>query len=93
MDFKNKTIKAKGGIIGAIALPLIYIILLFITNDPDFIIFILGPFSIIIWLIQWISWLFGGWILAIILTILSLSLTGLALGILIGSIINKLKNK
>ncbi|MBS3081077.1 hypothetical protein J4221_06405 [Candidatus Pacearchaeota archaeon] len=93
MGFKDKSITIKGGIIGAIILPLLYIILLLITQDPDFIIFTLGPFGIIVWLVQWISFLIGGWILAIIATILFFILIGFPLGLLIGLIVKKIVAK
>ena len=93
MNFKKKSLKVKGGIIGAVVLPLMYIIPLLITHDPDFIIFILGPFSIPIWIIQWISFLIGGWILAILTTILFFSIIGFLLGMFVGFIVNKLKSK
>ncbi len=95
MNFKNKSLKVKAGIIGAIILPLVYIISLFITHDPDFILFIapLFVFSIIFWIIQWISYLIGGWILAIITTTLFLSLIGFLLGMLIGMLLGFIISK
>ena len=93
MNFKEKSPKSKGGIIGAIILPLLYIIPLLITQDPDFIIFALGPFGIIIWIVQWISFLIGGWILAIISTILFFIVIGFLLGMLVGFIVGKIKSK
>ena len=37
MSFRDKSITIKGGIIGAIILPLLFIIPLIITKDPDFV--------------------------------------------------------
>ncbi|MCK4553327.1 hypothetical protein KAT80_03925 [Candidatus Pacearchaeota archaeon] len=93
MSFKDKSVKIKGGIVGAIILPLLYIIPLLITRKPDFIIFILEPFGIIVWLVQWISFLIGGWILAITCTIIFFIVIGFLLGILIGFIVGKIKSK
>jgi len=89
MGFKDRSITIKGGIIGAIILPILYIIPLISTQDPDFIIFAFGPFGAIIWFVQWLSFLIGGWILAIIVTILFFILIGFFLGLLIGLIIRR----
>jgi len=94
---KNKSIKIKGVIIGALILPLLYIIDLLITQDPDHIIFVLNPilgsFGIILWIVQWIPFLLGGWILAIISTIIFFCIIGFLIGLMIGSILEKIKSK
>ena len=81
----------RASVIGAIIAPLLYIVPLLILQDPDFIVFVLGPLGFIVWLVQWITFLIGGWILAIIATILFLSLVGFLLGKLVGFLISKIK--
>lgn len=93
MKFKDKPLKSKCRIIGAIILPLIYIIFLLITRDLDFTAFLPFPFGIIVTLIQWVSFLFGGWSLAIIATIIYYSLIGFLLGMLVGYIVDKIKSR
>ena len=88
MQSKNKTVR----IIGSTVLPLGYIVSLLIMRDPDFIIFVLGPFGFPIWLVQWVAFLFGGWILAVIATVLFLSLIGYLLGRLIDFIVGKIRS-
>jgi hypothetical protein len=93
MSFQEKSRRAKLGIIGSIILPLLYIIPLIISGNPDFIVFALGPFGFIVWIVQWISFFIGGWILAIITTILFFALVGYLLGRLIGLIADKITSK
>ncbi len=84
MRFKHKPRRIKLGIIVSIVLPLFYIVPLIITKDPDFIVFALGPFGFIVWIVQWITFLIAGWILAIIATILLFAVVGYFSGALIG---------
>ncbi len=72
---------------------LLYIIPLLITKDPDFIVFTLGPFGIFIWIVQWIAFVFGGWISAIISTTLYLFLLGYVLGKILEKIIKWIEHK
>ena len=83
----------KGGIIGAIILPLFYIILLIITNDPDSLVNKLGLIGLPLWIVQWIAFLLGGWTLAIIASVLFLAGFGYIFGLLINLLINKIKHK
>ncbi len=91
MKFRNKPRSIRWGLIGSVVFPFFYIIPLAISGDFDFIIFILGPFSIPIWIVQWVAFLIGGWILAAIATILLFSLVGYLLGRLVHYIAKKTK--
>ena len=93
MSFQEKSRQAKLGIIGSIILPLLYIIPLIISRNPDFIVFALGPFGFIVWIVQWVAFLIGGWILAVIATILFLALVGYLLGRLIGWFMDKITSR
>ena len=90
MSFREKSRKAKFGIIGSIVLPLFYVIPLIISKDPDFIIFALGPLGFIVWIVQWITFLVDGWVLAILATILFFALIGYLLGRMVGWIVDKI---
>ncbi|MFH1916869.1 MAG: hypothetical protein ABIJ21_06435 [Nanoarchaeota archaeon] len=91
MSWKNIPFWLRGGIIGSAILALAYIIPLFFL-PPDFIVFF-RPYGMLFWLIQWISFLIGGWILAIIMTILFLVVIGFILGALVGFIVMKFLKK
>lgn len=93
MSFQQKPRRVKLGIIGSVILPLLYIIPLIISRDPDFIIFALGPLGFFVYIVQWISFLIGGWILAVIATILFFALVGYLLGRLIGWLMDKITSK
>lgn len=93
MSFQKKLRAAKFGIIGSIVLPLLYIIPLILSRDSDFIIFALGPLGFIVWIVQWVAFLIGGWILAVIATALFFALVGYLLGRLIGWFLDKLTSK
>ena len=93
MSFQEKTRQAKFGIIGSIILPLLYIIPLIISRDPDFIVFALGPLGFIVWIVQWVAFIIGGWILAVIATILFFALLGYLLGRLISWFMDKVTSK
>ena len=91
MSFQGNPRKVKMGIIGSIVLPLLYIVpLVIMSKNPDYILFILGPLGFIVWIVQWISFLIGGWLLAIISTILLFALAGYLLGHLIGWFMDKI---
>lgn len=92
MSFKEKSITINVGIIGAIILPLFYVIPLLITGDPDFILFAnIGLFRVIFWLVQWISFMIRGWILSIINTVLLFIILGYLAELLFGLIVKKIK--
>lgn len=93
VNFQIKSRRRKFGIIGSIILPLLYIIPLIVSGDPDFIVFTLGPFGFIVWIVQWITFIIGGWVLAVISTILFFALAGYLLGQLINWIIDKMTSK
>lgn len=88
MSFREKSIGVKLGSIGLVIFPLVYIVLLIVNGDPDFIIFTPGPFGFIFWIVQWVTFLIGGWIAAVIATILLLALIGYLVGRLAGWIIS-----
>ena len=90
MTPSKKRIGTRLGVLGAIILPTIYLLSLLLTHDPDNVVFIPGPVGFTFWIIQWIAFLVGGWILAIIVTILTLSFIGYLLGFLLGWFIKKL---
>lgn len=92
-NWKNLPYWLRGGLFGSSIFAILYAILLLIFRDPDILIFILGPFGIIIWLVQWIPFLIGGWILAIFITFIFFIIAGFLLGILIGQIYEKIKSK
>lgn len=92
MKFRDKPLGVRSGIIGSIVLPTIYILSLLVTQDPDFIVFALGPLGFVFWIVQWIMFLIGGWIPAIIATILFLTLIGYVSGRLLGWMVNKFRN-
>lgn len=77
--------------IGALLLPSMYLVDLILSRRPDHIIFVLDsifpPFSFILWIVQWVPFLIGGWFLAILSTILFFCIAGYLIGLLIGSII------
>ena len=90
MSFQEKSRKTKLGIIGSIVLPLFYIVPLIISKDPDFIIFVLGPLGFLVWIVQRITFLIGGLVLAILATILFFVLIGYLLGRMMGWVIDKI---
>lgn len=90
MNLSKRPIGVKLGIAGLVILPVLYIVILIITKNPDIIISIFGPFGFVFWFVQWVAFLLGGWILAIIATILFLALVGYLLGRLLGWIVKKL---
>ena len=93
MPSKLKSNSTKTARILTVVLPLLYIIQVLITRDPDRIIFVSGPFSSLIFFIQWTSFIFGDWPLAVLSTALFLGLLGFILGIAIESLIRKKPTK
>ena len=93
MSFQEKSRRVKFGIIGSVVLPLLYIISLIIYKDLDFIIFTLGPLGSIVWAIQWVGYFMGGWVLAVIASILFFALAGYLLGCLIGWFMGKVNSR
>lgn len=67
-------------IIGATSSCALYLLLLFLTRDLDFIIFKTGPFGIIFLLLQNIGFFFGGWPLATLLSLVFCAFCGFILG-------------
>ena len=93
MSFREKSRRAKFGIVGSVIFPLLYIIPLIVTKDTDFIVFALGPLGFFVWIVQWITFLIGGWILAVVATILFFALVGYLLGRLASWIVDKTTSK
>lgn len=87
--FRSASKPVRWGMIGAMILPLFYIVPMVISHYPDFVINVLGPFGIIIWLIQWISFIIGGWAFAIASTIIFFILSGYVFGFLIAVFLSK----
>jgi hypothetical protein len=56
--------------------PILYLLTIVIWRDPDRIIFMLGFFGFPLFLIQWLGFLFGGWIISILFTLICLALFG-----------------
>ncbi len=83
----------KGELFGAIILPLLYLIPFLFTHNLNSILRLLGPFSIILWVIQWVLFLIGGQIFSLIGTVFFLSFVGFLLGRLVDFIISRLKSK
>jgi hypothetical protein len=93
MTWHKKSLLIKWGIIGSIIFSLAYFVPMVILQDPDFILNYLGPFGIIIWLVQWVGFLLGGWVLAIIFTASFLGIVGFFISISIRSIVEKSRRK
>ena len=80
-------------IIFSLVLPIAYVMFLYIFKEPDLIIFKLGIFGFPIYIVQWIGFLIGGWILATLFTIILFISVGCLIGTLVESIINYFVSK
>jgi len=89
MCTKTRSRRIQFKIVGAVLLPVVYSVTLIILRDPDFLVFALGPFGFLAWLMQWIPFLLGGWPLAIIVMIVSCALIGYFFGRIVDGIVDK----
>lgn len=78
----------------SILLPVLYLLILFIYNDPDILVFLVPyPLDIFYWMIVMFGFLFGGWVGATIIQLIILYFLGKIIGNLLTILINRAVNK